>query len=56
MTPSLIFGVAHTRGIRLSEERSFSSSMRRQEGFRFKAGLGLEGVGPLYMDERARGS
>lgn len=25
--------------------------MRRQEGFRFEVDFGLEGVGPLYMDE-----
>jgi len=35
----------------LSEEHSFSVSMRRQEGFRFEVDFGLEGAGPLYMDE-----
>ena len=35
----------------MSEERSFGVSMRRQEGFRFEVDFGLEGVGPLYMDE-----
>jgi uncharacterized OsmC-like protein len=35
----------------LSEERGFSVSVRRQEGFRFEVDFGLEGVEPLYMDE-----
>jgi uncharacterized OsmC-like protein len=35
----------------LSEERGFSVSVRRQEGFRFEVDFGLDGVGPLYMDE-----
>jgi uncharacterized OsmC-like protein len=35
----------------LSEEHSFGVSMRRQEGFKFEVDFGLEGVGPLYMDE-----
>ena len=35
----------------MSEERNFRVSMRRQEGFRFEVDFGLEGVGPLYMDE-----
>ncbi len=35
----------------MSEERNFSVSLRRREGFRFEVDFGLEGVGPLYMDE-----
>ena len=35
----------------MSEERGFSVSVRRQEGFRFEVDFGLEGVEPLYMDE-----
>jgi len=35
----------------LSEERDFSVSVRRQERFRFEVDFGLDGVGPLYMDE-----
>ena len=40
----------HT-GFNLSEERNFRVSLRRREGFRFEVDFGLEGVGPLYMDE-----
>ncbi|TRO49629.1 OsmC family peroxiredoxin [Candidatus Bathyarchaeota archaeon] len=35
----------------MSEERGFSVSVRRQERFRFEVDFGLDGVGPLYMDE-----
>lgn len=35
----------------MSEERDFSVSVRRQERFRFEVDFGLDGVGPLYMDE-----
>ena len=46
-----MFRVSHAIGIQVSEERSFSVSMRRQEGFRFEVDYGLEGVDPFYMDE-----
>jgi len=35
----------------LSEEHGFRVSVRRQERFRFEVDFGLDGVGPLYMDE-----
>lgn len=35
----------------MSEERNFSVSLRRREGFRFEVDFGLEGVEPLIMDE-----
>ena len=35
----------------MSEERNFSVSLRRREGFRFEVDFGLEGVDPLIMDE-----
>ncbi len=35
----------------MSEERSFRVEVERGEGFIFKADFGLDGVGPLVMDE-----
>ena len=40
--------------IHMSEEdRSFSVSMRRLDGFRFEVDFGLDGVPPMVMDEPA---
>ena len=35
----------------MSEERSFRVEVNREEGFVFTADFGLDGVGPLVMDE-----
>jgi uncharacterized OsmC-like protein len=35
----------------MSEERSFRVEVEREEGFVFRADFGLDGVGPLVMDE-----
>ncbi len=35
----------------MSEERSFRVEVDREEGFVFRADFGLDGVGPLVMDE-----
>jgi organic hydroperoxide reductase OsmC/OhrA len=35
----------------MSEEKTFQVRVERQRGFRFEADFGLEGVGPLLMDE-----
>ncbi|HEX9913983.1 MAG TPA: OsmC family peroxiredoxin, partial [Candidatus Bathyarchaeia archaeon] len=35
------------------EDKTFSVSMRRLDGFRFEVDFGLEGVPPMVMDEPA---